>query len=480
MTIGRVSDSGPSKHFSMTPSNFAVAVSPLHKHQKLYACLIAFAALLYLHHRAGIVTFQYDALNYWQLSEFQNLLSYPKSIRGYFYPLMLSPVRGLATLIPESDLVIFRVSSSLIFAYLLTITIPDFFANIFGGTVSLVRRVVFSLLVATIFPGLLLFPLSDLPAFILLLAAVSFALQARNSGTFWSLFLSGMLATASYNVRTIYLFSFLVLIVIVPFFLLSNKSWLARLTGLMVFLLGSLIVAAPQMLINVKTHGKVTPLVQASDASGNNPLLAAQLRWGIMIQRYETSVREDTPSATVFYLDKAATNLFATEKVEKTPTTITSYVELVLRNPGEFIGIYGRHLVNGLDVRDGMVYVRKESGRRNLFSIFNFCILFVGFFILSIRNPQKLASSRGLVIGILLIPVAAILPGAVETRFFLPLHLLVYGMIAFHFDFDAARRAIAARPILLVLSFLASLTIFMAISTSTMASVTYSWPSQYQ
>ena len=463
----------------MTPSNFSVTFSRLHKHQKLYACLIAFAALLYLHHRAG-VTFQYDALNYWRLSEFQNLLSYPKSIRGYFYPLMLSPVRVLTTLIPESSLITFRIISSLVFSYLLTITIPDFFVNIFGGVISLIRRIAFSLLVATIFPGLLLFPLSDLPAFILLLASVSFALRARSSSTFWLLFFSGMFASASYNVRTIYLFSFLLLIVIIPFFLLSNKPWLTRFTGLMVFLLGSLLVAAPQVLINIKTHGKATPFVQASDASGNNPLLAAQLRWGIMIQRYETSVREDIPSPTVFYLDRVGANLFATEQVGRTPTTVTSYVKLVLRNPGEFIGIYGRHLVNGLDVRDGMVYVRNESAKRDVFSIFNFFILFLGLFILSIPRPEKLEFRPLLMSAVLLTPVVTILPGAVETRFFLPFHLLIYGTIAFHFNFNNARRAIAARPILLTLIFTASLMIFIAIATSTMASVSYSWPSQLQ
>ena len=472
--------SSSSIYFSMTPSNFSVTFARLHKYQKLYACLIAFAVLLYLHHRAGVVTFQYDALNYWRLGEFQNLFSYPKSIRGYFYPLMLSPVKELTNLLPESGLIAFRVISSLVFAYLLTITVPDFFVNIFGGTVSLIRRIAFSLLVATIFPGLLLFPLSDLPAFILLLAASSFALRARISGTFSLLFLSGMLASASYNIRTIYLFSFLWLIVIIPLFLLSNKPWLTRFAGLIVFLLGSLLVAAPQVLINIKTHGKATPLVQASDASGNNSLLAAQLRWGIMIQRYETSVREDTPSPTVFYLDKAGANLFATEQVEKTPSTITSYVKLVLRNPVEFIGIYGRHLVNGLDVRDGMVYVRNESRKRDVFSIFNFLILFLGLFIWSIHRPEKFQFRPLLMSAVLLTPVVTILPGAVETRFFLPFHLLIYGTIAFHFDFINARRAIAARPILLTLSFAASLMIFIAVATSTMSSVTYSWPSQFQ
>ena len=459
--------------------NFDVACARLQASQKLHSCWIVFLAFLFLHYYVDVVAFPYDSSHYWRLSDPDTLLSYPKTIRGYFYPLILSPVRMLGRLVADSDLIIFRLASSLVYAFLLTVTVPNLFVNIFGGKVSLVRRIAFSTLVATIFPGLLLFPLSDLPAFLLLFAAVSLAVRAGRLGTLWPLFWAGILTSASYNVRTIYLFSFLLLVVIIPFFLLGNKPWATRFMGLMVFILGALIVATPQLFINMRTHGKVTPLVQASDVSSNS-LLAAQLRWGIMIQRYETSVRPDSPAPSIFYLDPAGANLFAAQQVEATPTTVSSYLKLVLKNPTEFMGIYGRHLVNGLDVRDGMVYVKKESGKRSVFSIFNFCILFCGLFILSIHRPAIFRFRTLLTTAVLLIPVAAILPGAVETRFFLPLHLMIYGVIAFHFDLRKVRSAIIATPLLVTISLVASLLMFTAITTSTMVHSTYSWPLQYR
>jgi hypothetical protein len=446
----------------------------------MYACVVAFATFMCMHYYVDVVAFPYDSLHYWTLSGPDSLLSYPKTIRGYVYPLMLSPIRVLERLTLDSHLATFRVVSSLAYAYLLTIAVPDFFVSIFGGTVSLYRRLSFPLLLAIVFPGLLLFPLSDLPAFLLLIAGVSFAVRAESLGTFRPLFWSGMLVSASYNVRTIYLFSFLLLAVAIPVALMAAKTLTGRFISLLVFVLGALLVAAPQLLINIKNYGIASPLVQANDMRGDQSLLAAQLRWGLIIQRYETSMRPDSPAPSLFYLDTAGANIYNSEHVEKTPTTVVSYIKLVFKNPVEFMGVYGRHFVNGLDVRDGMVYVKTESPKRNLFSVFNFCILFVSFLLFVAPRPGIFSTSTLFMAATLLAPVIAIVPGAVETRFFLPLHVIAYGTIAFRFDWGAVRKVVIARPLLLTLSFVISLMTFTAIATSTMTSPAYSWPLQYR
>ena len=80
----------------------------------------------------------------------------------------------------------------------------------------------------------------------------------------------------------------------------------------------------------------------------------------------------------------------------------------------------------------------------------------------------------------MLLPVAAIVPGAIETRFFLPLHLLAYCVIAFCFDVDALRQMARRYAVPLGVIAVASAGTFFAITTSTMASISYQWPALYR
>jgi hypothetical protein len=87
---------------------------------------------------------------------------------------------------------------------------------------------------------------------------------------------------------------------------------------------------------------------------------------------------------------------------------------------------------------------------------------------------------RWLVLIALLLPVAAIVPGAVETRFFLPLHLLAYGVIAFRFDPLVQQESIRRHGLTQVATIVAAAAVFFAVSLETMANVKYHWPDQYK
>ena len=82
-------------------------------------------------------------------------------------------------------------------------------------------------------------------------------------------------------------------------------------------------------------------------------------------------------------------------------------------------------------------------------------------------------------LALLLLPVVAIVPGAIETRFFLPLHLLAYCVIAFHFDAAALRSCVKQHATVIVLILGVSGALFFAVSLSTMAQIRYAWPAQY-
>jgi len=85
-----------------------------------------------------------------------------------------------------------------------------------------------------------------------------------------------------------------------------------------------------------------------------------------------------------------------------------------------------------------------------------------------------------LALTVLLLPVAAIIPGAVESRFFLPLHLLAYCVIAFQFDRIELAQGWRRHGALVLVATLALAGMFFAVTLSTMAQMQYGWPMLYR
>jgi len=139
--------------------------------------------------------------------------------------------------------------------------------------------------------------------------------------------------------------------------------------------------------------------------------------------------------------------------------------------------VYGRHLINGLDVRDGRVYITRRSSTRDGMSLYGFVLLALAVWALRAGahpaprpSSPALSSQRFLWIAALLLPVAAITPGAVETRFFLPVHFLAYCVIAFKAEPIALLSDLRSRWLQIVVAFLFCFCVFAAVSQATMAS----------
>jgi hypothetical protein len=237
--------------------------------------------------------------------------------------------------------------------------------------------------------------------------------------------------------------------------------------------LGALVVALPQMAINKRIHDVATPLVFAT-VKGKS-LMATQLYWGVTIQRYETYNGGDTPAPSLYYRDPAGIALRSlNESLFTDDPTIGGYMSLVAKYPIQFLGIYGRHFINGIDVRDGLVYVTKPSINKSIvaflcYSLFFFCALIF-------CTRQKPRWIEAAYLAPLLIPVLAILPGAVETRFFMPLYMVLFGAIATQFKWADLLSLLKKHwlPIFAAYALLAAS--FLAITTAAMACVSYSLP----
>ncbi|MFC5500520.1 hypothetical protein ACFPOE_23460 [Caenimonas terrae] len=462
------------------------------RHQATLACVIATLFLLALHYDYNFTRFHYDSDHYWALATFENLRT-ERSIRGYFFPALLTPLHYLTT-VTGYPLLTYRAGMSLTYGVLLTTLLPAAFRQAFGGRLSVLRRLVPVVLLAILFPGMLLYPLSDLPAVLLAFTALMCALRGlaatgSRKRFIGMLFAAGILMGAAYNTRTIYLFGG------VPLGLLTvltirgawAKAPFPRWVGLAAFAAGVLLVSLPQAAINKYTHG-VNSLAVQSDID-NKSLFATQLVRGMTLQRYETTLYADALSSHAYYFDPAGAKLFRDTMDGGDLFSLRYYLKVVVLHPLDFLALYSRHVINGLDVRDGLVYTHKPSPLRNRTALFNFLVLALAAWVaVSVRartvQPgdsgwRAVPASWPISLALVVLPVLAIVPGGIETRFFLPLHMLAYCVIAFHFDAQQLRRDFALHWRILLASLLLAAGTFFAVTLSTMATHRYDWPEPY-
>lgn len=443
-------------------------------YEKSIAFLIVATIFLILHQVKGLPKFVGDARGYWELSKAVTLLDFPSDTsRGYFFPALLSPARFLSDQFPWAGIAPYRIYSSILYGYLFAILIPMFASKVFDLKVNLWRRLIVPVFIVVLFPGVIIHPLSDLPAFALLIGGVFCLISVRSTRNSIVIncqffFAAGFLLYGAYCSRPIYLFPAMLAFFGVIIFVYRNFKIRSKVLFTLVFLLGVLFAAIPQILINLNKHGTYSPAVSGS-------LFASQLRWGITIQRYETSIdRSAFPGAAVYYLDDAGESLIARNGLNRNEMTIPLYLQTALQNPGEFFGIYGRHFINGLDVRDGEVYTSGRPAAKNMLAAFNYLVIFAGLvvFLFDISfsgAAQSGNSERFFWLFVITSPVLAIIPGAIETRFFLPLHIVLYSIIAFGkysvVEIDRFRRNAGV----IIFIFVVSISMFFAISTSTMS-----------
>lgn len=256
--------------------------------------------------------------------------------------------------------------------------------------------------------------------------------KSIRSKSFYGLFAAGLICYLTYNIRTIYLFSFVALaIVVVTFF---TKGIQGRAFALTTFLMGSLLGALPQMAINYKHHAIVSPLL-VTDVRGAS-LFARQLTWGMVVDRYETYIDPDTGKATpTFYANKRGAAVLEKNGGFVANQSSAKILAMMADHPITFAQIYLRHIASALDVRDGEVYTKQPSAEKNPRSLFFLIIVTFGITQLGkaifFTTSEQPVSARMLYTLTLLAPCMAIIPGAIETRFFLPLHCLAYCAVAF-------------------------------------------------
>lgn len=386
----------------------------------------------------GAIKFVGDSNAYWHYSSLILNMDFPKTMRGFFYPLILAFPRFIFETFPATGYLGLYVIQAALFSYTLSIMLPYVFTELIGGKTSLYRRIAPPILVAIFFPGLLAHPLSDLPALCMIIASLYLILKSSQQNNILSplilLFLAGIMAYGAYNTRTIYLFPLLILVPIIPFVTLKKRTHIENFLFTAIFVSGAAFASLPQIMINIKHLNLPSPFVITDDKKTS--LYANQLKWGVTIQRYETGyIPASGAIYPIYYLDPLGERVFEEFGLDQGDISVSKMLTTIINHPITFARIYAKHFINGMDIRDPDPYTTKPSRDRNIrsFASIAVCVLGIFFILLIIARhkawPETFRSVLWL--SLLLLPALAITPGAIETRFFLPLHLIAYCAISF-------------------------------------------------
>lgn len=409
-----------------------------------YVLVFGFIFLYGLERNIMETDYWHDSLLYYKasqtfISEGQfSLLSYVDSLRGYFFPFLLYLFTALGDMAGIRHGMAILAANSLMAAFVFAVVLPSLFQNT-------KRHIVYSLISVLVFliywQDLIYYPLSDFFAFAMILLAVYFwgkALDCKGIYKYILYILSGMGLYGAYNTRTIYLFAGPFLLLLFVFF--NRKNIRMILSGLICILVGILICGIPQSMINQELYGSRSLLVNTSNMEGGS-LFNFQLTSGITMQRYETYVGSEDgyPKPKFIFEDEAGKEIMRQEGKELL-YSVGEYLEIVMKYPLDFIGIYTRHLINALCTPYNHVYVKYLHAFKPWLILINYTLLFMAGLAIAVQKSYKLNIKKKtdesyFYLIFSLIPCLLILPGAIEMRFFAPFYILIYGYLAYKTDY---------------------------------------------
>lgn len=398
----------------------------------LTAFAIAFAGTLLVALSQGEKPFYFDSYTYWILADSFSqhggfsLLSFDNPLRGYLLPLINLPLRELADALGWRHSTLVKLFNSAIFAAIGTVLAPKLAEVTWPQRRwGLLPRLGLAALLVLLWRGYLNFPLSDFPA----VAAVLLALVAvaRTTSPGWML-VAGAAAAAAINMRPAYLLLLAAIALLVAWSLWTARGeerpdWGRRALCIGLLLLGFVVVSLPQSLSAHRYHDTWS-FVPGARAG----LTTLQFTEGTRMQRYDTYVGGDLPPRMIFD-DRTGTRILMEEG--GVIVDAGQYLGVIADHPVEMAGLFGRHVINGLDLRYNTPYVeRPDTGQNRWMRILGFLFVFVALARIAVPATRRaLGPARWRYPAALVLCGATSLASAVEARFLLPTYLLSYVLV---------------------------------------------------
>lgn len=385
------------------------------------------------------VSIPHDAEQYWQLAEKYRtngefrFLAFDNELRGYLFPLLLSGLVWVLEHVALTPLDLTRAVGAVTAALLFGVVMPGLWRALQPAgspPVPLGRRLLMGALGFVFWRGYFHFPLSDFPAVLALAGGLWATLRSRSVG---SGLLAGLCVAAAANIRPVYAATLplVLLLSLWPQPGAARPQWRGWLRGL-ALVVGMALVMAPQMTINQEHFGVRSPFV-LTNLPGKPSLYLDQLYWGLLYQKYETSVGTDYPTPRMIFTDAEGEQLWD-ESGLTTLQTYAQYGHLAQSAPLTVATVWLGHLFNGLDLQYPTPYIQRVYTSTWGLAWLNYTVLFGGLWVLVgrvRRRPWRSYVPVALVLGALLGPCLATLPVAMECRFLMPLHLILCAGFAF-------------------------------------------------
>ena len=437
----------------------------------LAAFLIIFILSILYALRSNVTEYYYDSRNYWNLAndlfydgpEPINILKFPKSIRGYFFPILTGYFKYFFPGVWG-----WRILVSLSMAFCFSLSLPYAIGEKpIRSLVDVIRSLLAFTVYMWIWGDYSQYPLTDFSSCFYLLSAIAFlrCIRKDHKPLIQAVFglCAGVFLYAAYNTRPTFLYS--AVIVFAAFILINRKRSSVVLISMAGILTGMLIFALPQCYINNRHDSVFSPLV-------NYDLVDNEVFKGLTTSRYETYIGDPDvyPRSALIFDDLTGWQIIRREKLSAGSFRLYDIFPLFLKYPLDMAGIYVRHLLSLLTPVYRQVYVTDIYAFEPVTAVVSMVLwLIAGFGILE-RIKAKGTDLNALWILSVCVPGLLQIFDEPELRFFLPIYILCYYYVFAVIDHKSLLRSFKSNRIPVLLISLLILVLWITLTGNILAS----------
>lgn len=367
--------------------------------------------------------------------------AYLFSMRGYAWPWILAVCKclGFGTQIGYYIFYSIFIASGISYAVL------EFVEVLFGRKISWYLRIIPIILTILFWNGLIKYPLSDIPAVVVvawgLLFLLKISLNKKLVVNCLYALLSGMLLGLSYYIRSGCKPIWILAILLVAIYK-YKKEYAKKILLISIICVGIGMSMLPQIMINVSCSNVISYQVPIFFNSG---FANEEYYLGFKLLRYETNIASNYPQMQMYSWGKLIDNILAAENIAVEDVGVFTILKLFIKYPFEFLGMYAAKFANYLDPRYANdIYLNDLNSRQYIIMFVNYLLWFITFMGISVNinnnveegkatqriNVNIFIKKYALYVLAFIIPAIIHLAGTqVEVRYFYPCYVLMYAFL---------------------------------------------------
>lgn len=434
----------------------------------------------------NVTEFIYDSWWYWTIGDSivgdgtWDILRFPETFRGYFCPIIFLLMKQLGEFLLENPYLIFRIFTALMLSCVLTIILPYIFDKKIKSVKDCIRILLVYSVVLLYWGDYLLYPLSDMIAFVLLSGGVALLKKmhmdiTRNIMKIVFGICAGICLYASYNTRAVYIYGVIGVLVIYIYMEIRDRktNWISMLA----LLIGVFLCAAPQSAINHQYTGSYSPKVYTEQYNNyQTGLEMLQVYWGFTVPNYMSYAGsfDEYPDPWVYFNDEVGEEILKREGVIPETLSVRELLRLFVKYPQDMVGIYTRHLVSLMTPMYLETYIHNMYISKGVILTLIILMWFVAgsYFLWSIKN-KKINWILVATILAIFIPCFLQLAGAPEVRFFMPIHFVMYFYVLYYAEYGLCKECIKKNALTLVVVFFVLYILWISVVSDVLKSNVY-------